>query len=188
LENVKGLLTVRGGKDYEIVKEEIRNAGYEVDCELFNSIHFGTRQARERVFILATRKEDEQVRLYRSLSDYEEPKEIKDKEIIGVSKSTRTHHHDARVREDGFVNTLTRGWGCRGQSTCNYVVEGSNIRFLTPEECELLMTLPEEWTKYGTNDRGEKYIVSPHQRYMALGDAIVANVPPHILRNVTSSA
>lgn len=184
LENVKGLLTVRNGDDYEVVQEELRNAGYAIDCELFNSIHYGTRQARERIFILATRKEDEQVRLNRSLHDYEEPEEIKNKEIIALSRSTRESHLDARVRDDGFVNTLTRGWGCRGQSTCNYVVENGEIRFLTPEECELLMTLPKDWTKYGRKENGEVYEISALNRYKALGDAIVANLTPHILKDL----
>jgi DNA (cytosine-5)-methyltransferase 1 len=184
LENVKGLLTVKGGDDFGIVKQELRDAGYGVDYELFNSIFYGTRQARERVFILATREENQQVRLNRNLHDYEEPKEIKNKEIIAVSKSTRDFHHDARIRDDGFVNTLTRGWGCRGQSTCNYVVEDGNIRFLTPNECELLMTLPEDYTKYGRKENGDIYEISDINRYKALGDAIVSNIPPHILKDI----
>ncbi|HLD91731.1 MAG TPA: DNA (cytosine-5-)-methyltransferase [Patescibacteria group bacterium] len=185
LENVKGLITVNGGKDYEIVQRELRDAGYEIDCELFNSVHFGTRQARERVFILGTRKDLEQVRLYRTLHDYEEPKQIKNKKIVAVSKSNRIDHLDARIREDGYINTLTKGIGGRGQSTCNYVVEGSKIRLLNTEECELLMTLPIEWTKFGLTPDLKIVEISEINRYKMLGNSIVANIPPHILKNIS---
>ena len=42
------------------------------------------------------------------------------------------------------------------------------LRVLTPLECERLMGLPENWTKYGCKDEE----ISDHARYRALGNSI----------------
>nr|WP_289980782.1 DNA cytosine methyltransferase [Lactobacillus sp. UCMA15818] len=59
-------------------------------------------------------------------------------------------------------------------------VEKGNIRKLTPLECERLMGLPEDWTKYGFQNKE----ISPSARYKALGNAIVLPCAEFILGNV----
>lgn len=58
--------------------------------------------------------------------------------------------------------------------------EKGNIRKLTPLECERLMGLPEDWTKYGFQNKE----ISPSARYKALGNAIVLSCAEFILGNV----
>ena len=57
LENVKGLLSHDNGKSFELLCEKICEIGYAIDFTILNSKNFGVPQNRERVFILAIRKD-----------------------------------------------------------------------------------------------------------------------------------
>lgn len=186
-ENVKGTLTSNGGEDYKIIQTLFKEAGYEIQSRLFNAKDFGTIQARERIFIFGTRRGLKK-NISRKLDSviYGGEKYIKDKgkKIIAYSKSTRENHLDYRLREDGLVNTLTTGKGCAGQSTANYIYKNGYLRFLNPNECEKLMTWPQDYTKYGINQKGEKIIISDNQRFKAIGNGIVSTIPQAIIEQL----
>lgn len=55
------------------------------------------------------------------------------------------------------------------------VLDGINIRKLTPIECEKLQGFPGNWTKYGVMD-GKVVDMSDSRRYKALGNAVTTNV------------
>lgn len=57
----------------------------------------------------------------------------------------------------------------------NNVKTASNIRRLTPIECERLQGFPDDWTKYGNYD-GEVKEVSDTQRYKCCGNAVTVDV------------
>lgn len=54
-ENVKGLLSLGGGKVFEMIKQDFKNLGYEIDARLLNSADFGVPQFRQRVIIIGNR-------------------------------------------------------------------------------------------------------------------------------------
>lgn len=54
IENVPGLLTVNGGRDYRQVTHELRNLGYGTDCVCVDAAAF-IPQSRRRVFIIGSR-------------------------------------------------------------------------------------------------------------------------------------
>ena len=54
-ENVKGLLSLAGGKVFEMIKQDFKNLGYEIDAKLLNSADYGVPQFRERVIIIGNR-------------------------------------------------------------------------------------------------------------------------------------
>ena len=39
------------------------------------------------------------------------------------------------------------------------------IRKLMPIECERLMSFPDDWTRWGINEKGEKVEINDSQRY-----------------------
>lgn len=55
MENVKGILTMKGGTYLNTVLSELRQAGYEVDYKLINMADYGVPQMRERVIIIGNR-------------------------------------------------------------------------------------------------------------------------------------
>lgn len=55
MENVKGILTMDGGKYLQNVLDKLRKAGYNADYKLVNMADYGVPQIRERVIILGNR-------------------------------------------------------------------------------------------------------------------------------------
>ena len=54
------------------------------------------------------------------------------------------------------------------------------LRALTPLECERLMGLPENWTKYGCKDEE----ISDHARYRALGNSIALPCAEYVMAGI----
>lgn len=54
-ENVKGLLSMEGGKVIEMIKADFENLGYNVEARVLNAAEYGVPQARERVVIIGNR-------------------------------------------------------------------------------------------------------------------------------------
>lgn len=57
LENVKGLTNHKGGKTFEIIRNTLDDLGYNVHWKVLNATKFGLPQKRERVYIVALRKD-----------------------------------------------------------------------------------------------------------------------------------
>lgn len=57
LENVKGLISHNGGDTFETMKNSLDTLGYKVYWKVLNATLFGLPQRRERVFIVAIRKD-----------------------------------------------------------------------------------------------------------------------------------
>lgn len=55
LENVPGLLSSNGGKDFGIVLGEMANLGYSLGWRVLDAQYFGVPQRRRRVFIVGSR-------------------------------------------------------------------------------------------------------------------------------------
>jgi DNA (cytosine-5)-methyltransferase 1 len=82
-------------------------------------------------------------------------------------------------RTDGLGNCLTAG-----QTKEHLLLEDDfRIRKLTPLECERLMGLPDDWTRYGVMD-GEVVEPSDAQRYRMCGNGIIPAVVEEILRRL----
>ena len=50
------------------------------------------------------------------------------------------------------------------------------IRRLTPRECERLMSWPDDWTRWGIDEKGNTIEISDTQRYKMAGNGVVSNV------------
>ena len=56
-ENVKGILSLSGGKVFEMILDDFTKLGYTVSYKLLNSANYGVPQKRERVFIVGVRND-----------------------------------------------------------------------------------------------------------------------------------
>jgi site-specific DNA-cytosine methylase len=52
----------------------------------------------------------------------------------------------------------------------------NQLRRLTPVECERLQGFPDDWTKYGIDEKGNKVEISDTQRYKMMGNAVTTKV------------
>ena len=75
----------------------------------------------------------------------------------------------------GNSNTLT------SVEKDNYVFDGQ-VRKLMPIECERLMSWPDDWTRWGIDDKGNKVEISDSQRYKMCGNGVVSNVVKEIVK------
>ena len=80
-----------------------------------------------------------------------------------------------------LVSTYYKGYLTRGP----LVEQDMRIRKLTPLECERLMGIPDEWTRYGVMD-DEVVEISNTQRYRMAGNGVIPAVVEEILRRLLS--
>ncbi len=87
------------------------------------------------------------------------------------------HYHDgARVQGD-TMNTLTSRMGTGGNNVSG-VASATNVRRLTPVECERLQGFPDDWTA-GQSDS---------TRYKQMGNAVAVPVVEWIVQNIVDVA
>jgi len=78
------------------------------------------------------------------------------------------------ISPDGISKTLKSG------ENSPKILENMKIRRLTPVECERLQGFPDNWTKYGHDDKE----MSDTQRYKMMGNAVTTNVVTSIVRKL----
>ena len=112
--------------------------------------------------------------------DMPEDKNITMKNLVRWSRSTRYPKDkpsfvESRAYMDGKSNTLLTGDGCSTFSSKSMILDDKcNLRKLTPEECEILQTVPPGYTEG----------VSNTQRYKMLGNGWTIDIIAHILRGM----
>ncbi len=79
-------------------------------------------------------------------------------------------------RDDDVGNCITATQGKE-----QLLTNGFRIRRLTPMECERLMGLQDEWTRFGTDESGKQIELSDVQRYRLCGNGIVVNVVNNLM-------
>jgi DNA (cytosine-5)-methyltransferase 1 len=173
LENVKGLLSSNNGWDFATIIIGLEQAGYCVLWGLVNADIF-VPQNRERVFIIG----------YRSDLDF--------RQVFPIEGKNRSFYRTGREKSYCIDANYFKGISPAGyQSKRRQLIhngEGitfemmvllekgrSQVRRLTPLECERLMGLPDGWTDVGISDT---------QRYKLCGNGVVPAVVVEILKRM----
>lgn len=79
---------------------------------------------------------------------------------------------DCRNGVESEVNASLQSSACHNLNSNNVCRDGFNVRRLTPLECERLQGMPDNWSKYGINEKGEVYELSDSARYRLQGNGI----------------
>lgn len=194
LENVKNLINHDNGKTFARIRQELDDAGYDVNAQILNSQDYGIPQRRNRIFIVAFN------RRYFKTGEFVYP----DKEELKVTTQDLL---DENVPEKYFLTKKLEktilGMGTKGYmvkptidlpisktltatmhkmhraSQDNYVTDYKNynrnvlekekriaVRKLTPNECRQLQGFPSEWIQ----------VVSDCQAYKQFGNAVTVDV------------
>lgn len=91
----------------------------------------------------------------------------KEREMVAMEPaymSDRKGHNG--ITEDGTATTLN------AQDKEQPVVGTSIVRRLTPRECERLQGMPDDWSRWGVNEKGEVYELPDSARYRLQGNGI----------------
>lgn len=95
-----------------------------------------------------------------------------------IMMSDRKGHNG--ITEGGTATTLT------AQEKDRPLVGTSVVRRLTPLECERLQGMPDDWSKYGVNEKGEVYELSDSARYTLQGNGIARPFWTWLLRRIAA--
>ncbi|MEX0990599.1 MAG: DNA (cytosine-5-)-methyltransferase [Actinomycetota bacterium] len=191
IENVPGLLSSHGGRDFGIVVQSLADLGYGVAWRVLNSRYFGVPQSRQRVFIVGCDRDPG--RAGRIL--FESERGDGDPPTRGPN-GEKPLSAFKRVLGDPVKGPLVKGIAhclyaesARHTGTDwsrNYVSypEG-RVRRLVPVECERLQGFPDNWTfphhRIDDVDRLDSL------RYHAVGNAVTVNVAEWLGRRIVET-
>lgn len=182
LENVAGLLSSHGGKDFGVLLSTLAELGYSVGWRTFNSKYFGVPQSRQRVYIVGCR------------GDGRGPGEIlfESERCQGNTPTSRSNGKELAASFQDIIGD-PRGEGpvIQALAYCLYATSARHtgtdwsrnyvcypkigaIRRLIPSECEGVMAFPKGWTIPSCTDLNSDDLDSA--RYHALGNAVTPPV------------
>ncbi|WP_221064686.1 DNA cytosine methyltransferase [Methylomagnum ishizawai] len=181
LENVHGLLSSHGGRDFELVIRTLAELGYVVGWRVLNSKNFGVPQSRQRVYIVGC---------YRERSGpgqiLFEPERGAGHVAPGGSNGEKSISAFKRVLgnpgEGGPVvqglayclyATSARHTGTDWSRTYVTYPKAGRVRRLLPKECEGIMGFPLGWTDIPVSMEQDEV---DSVRYHALGNAVTPPV------------
>lgn len=83
-------------------------------------------------------------------------------------------------QNDGTATTLT------AQEKERPLTATSIVRRLTPKECERLQGMPDDWSKYGINEKGKVYELPDSARYRLQGNGIATPFWKYLLKRISA--
>ncbi len=192
LENVPGLLSSHGGKDFAIILSTLAELGYGLGWRVLNSRYFGVPQSRRRVFVVGCHRDPrgsaeilfEPERRQRNATPRRKARKkpvSPFKEVLGdpggegpVTPAIAYCLYAQSARHTGT------DWS---RNYASYPSRGE-VRRLTPTECEGVMAFPKNWTL--PQDSGRDWNGIDTLRYHALGNAVTPPVVEWLARRIAT--
>ena len=171
LENVKGLLSHDGGQTFQRILRVLADLGYRVEWQVLNSKNFVVPQNSERVFIVGYLGERSGQEIF-PLTTYSQSASVVALQQLNKAESQGNRIYDS----SGLATTLASQAGGLGAKTGLYQID-TQVRRLTPTECERLQGFPDGWTA-GLSDT---------QRYKTLGNAVTVPVVTAVINQLVKT-
>ncbi len=177
LENVTGLLTIQGGKTFQIILSELEKSGYNVFYDVLDAQNFGLPQRRKRVVIVGFRNDLGINSFAFPQGDIEHTvpiKSILEHNPKGYTISKHLQQSYLFKKDDGkpklvdfnsdeVVGTLVASYHKIQRLTGTFVKDGeTGIRLFSELECKRLMGFPDNF----------KVPVSRTQMYRQFGNSV----------------
>jgi len=200
-ENVKGLLSSKKGADFKAIVWLFKQAGYSIDYAVLNSKDFGVPQNRERVYVVGSRNKEVNIFpiknsfLPTKVGDILLPKvdnkyTISDRLWDGHQRRKAEHGRRGNGfgysifdENSGYTSTIS-GRYYKDGSEILISQPGKNPRKITPIEGERLHSFPDDWTRFGVNEKGLTYELSDSKRYELLGNSVTVNIVEQIAKKL----
>lgn len=167
IENVEGLFTSNGGRDFGVILQTMTSMGYAVGWRLFNSRYFGVPQSRTRVYLCCwLNQPGKALQVMFDRAGAEKPKHSRT-DFITESNRPNTY---PKVPKVSYCLAATSGRHTGTDWSRTYVVCHNGVRRMTPLESERLQGFPDNWTA-PVDFHGDVEDVNS-LRYTAIGNAV----------------
>lgn len=183
IENVPGLLSSHGGRDFGTVIQTLADIGYSVGWRVLNSKNFGVPQSRSRVYIVGCyrdRRGPAEI-LFESECGEGDVKQSESDEKAALSPFKESIGDT--VKGPVFQRIAYCLYACSARHTGTdwsrtYVTyPDGRVRRLMPRECEGVMGFPVGWTRpVAASHANEDPDDIDTMRYQALGNAVTPPV------------
>ena len=196
-ENVKGFLSINGGKSYQRFLDALRGLGYFCHAEILNTKDYGIPQNRERLYIVGFLDAQEYHAFCiapktgcKRLADFLDTS-VDEKYFL--SDKALTHFRSKNPKFNGKfepkILQRSRGFNKGAEfELCptissnsfehNNLLKNERIRKLTPKECLRLQGFPESF----------KIVVSDTQTYKQAGNAMSVNIIKMIFKQIQKAS
>jgi DNA (cytosine-5)-methyltransferase 1 len=176
-ENVPGVLSSNGGKDFGTFLSALGQLGYGFAYRVLDAQYFNVAQRRKRVFVVG------------HLGDWKRAAAVLfEPESVSGHPAPSREKIESAARAIGVCTARMRGFGdyaCDGSASAlkardykdatDLVSFGSKVRRLTPTECERLQGFPDNFTQIPwRNKAAENCPDGP--RYKAMGNSMAVPV------------
>ena len=165
-ENVRGLLTMNGGRAIQTIIKDFEKLGYHIVYKLLTAADYGVPQTRERVIIVGTRKD--------KLPAFEHPKPILDekdwislKQAIGDLEKAEegkvaNHYWSKAKKNKGQGNSIISadkpGPTMRTEHHGNIEYHWNEKRRLSAREAARIQSFPDDFIFYSSTSSAYKQI------------------------------
>lgn len=197
LENVKNLVTHDNGNTLQIIIELLEKENYYVSYKVINAVDFGLPQKRERLYIVANKKQKFNFpnsnnitkKYLKDIIDYSDDKFLQKEKLINLNPDDKEQklqlkplrigiikkggQGDRIYSDKGVAITISASSGGTGSKTGLYYINGG-IRRLNLLECARIQGFPDDF----------KTASSKTQSYKQFGNSIPVNVLKSIVKEV----
>lgn len=182
LENVAGLLNSHDGRDFAVVLSTLNSIGYGVSWRILNTRYFGAPQSRPRVYVCAwLGSANKAVRVLYEGGTTRKPESPR----LGFLRESQCRATGAYVPEVAFCLAATSGRHTGTDWSRSYVAYHSDVRRLTPNECERIQGFPTNWTA-PIEDLHLASDAMDSQRYHAIGNAVSVPVVEWVANRIVN--
>jgi len=190
-ENVKGLLSSNEGRDFAEVINQFSEAGYDIWWQVLDAADFGIPQHRERVFFFGTLGGSGFRKVFLERKDKGKDIELQRQQANTITRRYKQSQaigtYIAECKLNAQIENLHFDRSQQNMQKAqdrHGIFDGKAIRQLTPLECERLMGWPDNWTKYGIDEKGNIVELSDNARYNLIGNGVVPQVVREIVRHI----
>lgn len=181
IENVEGLFSSNGGRDFGVILQRMTQMGYAVAWRLLNSRYYGVPQSRTRVYICCWKNSP--TKAMRVMFDHLGAGDTRYERRGFITESNNPDIYP-RVPLVSYCIAATTGRHTGTDWSRTYVVCADGVRRMTPIECERLQGFPDNWTLPNNNNNDVENDDINSQRYHAIGNAVSVPVVSWISRRI----
>lgn len=207
-ENVKGLAMHDKGRTFEVIKRAFEQIGYSVYTEILNSKDFGVPQNRERIYIVAFRKDIDRgnFRFPEGTDPDTKIKDILERNPVSVKYYLSTTYLDTLVKHKARHEAKGHGFGyeirdvngqagaivCGGMGRERNLIVDKRLKDFTPithikgevNRDGIRKMTPREWARMQGFPDTYKIILADTHMYKQFGNSVTVNVIEAIAKEI----